>query len=44
MNNKSFISGSNMNDNFEDADLESSNKVTVYMIKIHSIIIIFSWS
>jgi hypothetical protein len=41
LNNKSFISESNMRDNFEDAVLERSNTITIYMIKIHSIIIVF---
>ena len=41
LNNKSFMSESNMRDNFEDAVLERSNTVIIYMIKIHSIAIVF---
>ena len=39
-NNKSIISETVMKDNFEDAVLDRSNRVTIYIIKIHSVIII----
>ena len=42
--NKSFMSESNMRDSFEDAVLDRSNRVIIYIIKIHSIIIVlFMW-
>ena len=40
-NNRSFVSETNLKDNFEDAVLDRSNRITIYIIKIHSIIIIF---
>ena len=40
-NNKSFMSDTNMKDDFEDAVLDRSNRVIIYIIKIHSVVIIF---
>ena len=39
-NNKSFISETGMKDNFEDAVLDRSNRITINIIKIHSVVII----
>ena len=40
-NNNSFTSETNVKDNFEDAVLDKSNRITIYIIKIHSTIIVF---
>ena len=39
--NNSITDETNLKDNYEDAVLDRSNKITIYIIKIHSVIIIF---
>ena len=39
--NNSLTSETNLKDNFEDAVLDRSNRISIYIIKIHSVIIIF---